>query len=184
MEEVAGEVRDVRSRRDEFRAQAGDLRHQLTAKQDFSAKDASALIRGLASDTAKLDSRKRLREAIRAQLDRIELFRRFPSRLLEGLKLQVPGLGLDLKSMLTARCVRILFRNQVERWVVDDGGEADYGVRFDGAKPPAPRMAILEPDDLGGKHLVDLRKSERVLQKWEEWRRSRRATGQKGKPED
>ena len=184
VEEVAGEVRDVRSRRDALRAQAGDLRHQLAAKQDFSAKDASALIRGLASDTAKLDSRKRLREAIRGQLDRIELFRRFPSRLLEGLKLQVPGLGLDLKSMLTARCVRILFRNQVERWVVDDGGKAGYGVRFDGAKPPAPRMAILEPDDLGGKHLVDLRNSERVLQKWEEWRRRRRATGQKGKPED
>jgi hypothetical protein len=66
VEEVAGEVRDVRSRRDALRAQAGDLRHQLAAKQDFSAEDASALIRGLASDTAKLDSRKRLREAIRA----------------------------------------------------------------------------------------------------------------------
>jgi hypothetical protein len=41
-------------------------------------------------------------------------------------------------------------------------------------------MAIPEPDELGGKKLVDLRTSERILTNWQEWRRGRKA-GQKAK---
>lgn len=177
LDEVAAEMQDLRSRREELREKMTALQQQLAARQAFSADDAAALIRELAADRDNPESRKKLRDAIRTQVDRIELFREFPGRLLEGLKLQVPGLGLDLKTMLKGRAIRILFRSQAERWVVDDGGKAGYGVRFDGAKPPSPRMAIIEPDKLGGKRLVDLRQSERALELWEQFRKRRKAKG-------
>ncbi len=175
VEELAGELQAVRQQREEWRAKQSELKRSVAAKQDFSGEEAAVLIRKLATDRESPDSRKRLREAIRGQVDRIELFRQFPLRLLEGLKLQVPGLGLDLKSMLKGKCVRILFRNGVERWIVDEGDDRGRGVRFDGSQPPAPRMAIVEPDQMGGKHLVDFRTSERVLKSWEAWRLKRRA---------
>jgi hypothetical protein len=74
----------VPTRRQTLQEEAKGIRQDIMAKKDFIAEDAAALIRKLSGNRANADNRKKLREAIRTQVARLELFRRLPEQLLKG----------------------------------------------------------------------------------------------------
>ena len=127
-----------------------------------------------AADRKNVDNRKNLRETIRNQVARIELFRRLPERCCKAL--EGPKSNPKLVSLKTARCVRLVFRNDAERWVIDRGDGEGFGVRFDGATPPPLRVAEMVNDELGGKRLLDMRENTKLAPiKFNDWKATRAA---------
>ena len=51
--------------------------------------------------------------------------------------------------------VRLVFRNEAERWLVGDGAQEAYGVRFDGAALPEASRIVVNRDEMGGKLILD-----------------------------
>jgi len=173
IEELTAEIQELRGRRDALRTKTKDMAQLVMSKQDFSASDAAALIKKLAKDQQE-DSRKRLREVIRSQVQRIELFREIPEAVFADIKWPRVNPKINLRALLKGRFVRIQFKNGAERWVTDTQAPNGARIRFDGEKLPRAEMLIAEPDEMGGAKLVDLRKSERVLKSWQEFSQRRR----------
>lgn len=167
--EVAEQLRDLEAKRVELRKQVAQLRSELKSKEGFSADEGTRELKRLAADRGNVANRYRLREAIRQYLKRIELFRSVPRQLTSAMRLPRQK-GVALEEMLHARCVRLLFVNGAERWVVDK----PIPMRFDGAKlPPINRLEI-NRDEMGGKVLEDAATSRPKPVKLMEWKRRRK----------
>jgi hypothetical protein len=66
---------------------------------------------------------------------------------------------LKLQRFLKARCARLVFRNEAERWLADIGDPEGHGIRFDGVTLPPARPIDFNRDEMGGTVLVDKRSS-------------------------
>jgi hypothetical protein len=157
VQELAREITEITSRRGAVQAEAKDIRQQILAKHDFTADDAAALIRKLAADRATTDSRKSLREALRGQVARIDLFRRLPEEMIKGLGQSAGKPTMKLQKFMKARCARLLFANGAQRWVVNTDDDQGRGIRFDGATLPPSSLIDENRDAMGGTVLVDKR---------------------------
>ena len=161
IKEAAQELDAIEKRRVELRGKVLSLRSEITAKKGFSVEEGADLVKKLAADRTRLEPRLRLRNEIRRYVQRIELFRSVPKELTQGMHLPSPRPGLKLEELLHSRCLRIIFANGAERWVVDRGSEG-YGVRFDGAKLPPTKHLIVNRDEFGGKVIVDETKDKAI----------------------
>ncbi|HYG33744.1 MAG TPA: recombinase family protein, partial [Clostridia bacterium] len=177
VQELAREITELTARREAVQDEAKIIRQQILAKKDFNTEDVATLIRSLAADRKNTDNRKKLRETIRNQVSRIELFRKLPERCCKALEGKKPN--PKLANLKAARCVRLVFRNDAERWIIDQGDSEGFGVRFDGAAPPPQRLAEIVNDELGGKRLLDQRANTKLtpvrLNRW----KAARANGEK-----
>jgi DNA invertase Pin-like site-specific DNA recombinase len=153
VQELAREITEITSRRDALQGEAKGIRQQIIARNDFGLDDTATLVRTLAADRKNLDNRKRLREVIRGQVARIELFRRLPEKL-EGLE-RLPSFRAKPADLAKSRCVRLLFRNDAERWLIGDGAHEAYGIRLDGVTLPEPSRIVVNRDEMGGKLILD-----------------------------
>jgi DNA invertase Pin-like site-specific DNA recombinase len=136
IKEAAQELEAIEKRRAELRGKVLSVRSEIAAKKGFSVEEGAGLVKQLAADHAKLESRLRLRNELRRYVQRVELFRTVPASLIKGLKLPSLKPGVRLEELLHSRCVRLLFSNGAERWIVDHGEKPGYGLRFDGAILP------------------------------------------------
>ncbi len=167
--EVAEQLKALEETRAELRKQASRLRSELKAKQGFTAEDGVRVLRQLAADRGNVANRYRLREAIRQYVRRIELYRSVPRQLTANMQLPRKK-GVAWEEMLHARCVRLVFVNGAERWIVD----RPVPMRFDGAKlPPKGRLEI-NRDEMGGKVLEDAAKARPKPVNLMEWKRRRK----------
>ena len=167
--EVADQLKVLEEKRSELRKQASRLRSELKAKQGFTAEDGARVLRQLAVDRGNVDNRYRLREAIRQYVRRIELFRSVPGQLTSDMRLPRKK-GVALEDMLHARCVRLVFVNSAERWIVD----RPVPMRFDGAKLPPVKRLEIDRDEMGGKVIEDAAKSRPKPLQYLEWKRRKR----------
>jgi len=78
--------------------------------------------------------------------------------------------GVALEEMLHARCVRLVFVNGAERWIVD----RPVPMRFDGAKLPPVKRVEINRDEMGGKVIEDAAKSRPKPLKLMAWKRRKR----------
>lgn len=149
VQEVAQEVLDLRKRRDALRDEVHALRRILGSKQEFKGEKVTEHILQLARDGASSRNRIRLREAIRDQVERIELFRRMPKELVAGVKLPVQIPGPRLNAFIASRCVRIRFKGLETVWIVepDSDGEHNTGLWFHGMKVPLELLRMLARED-------------------------------------
>jgi DNA invertase Pin-like site-specific DNA recombinase len=150
--EVTMELDTIEKDRGELRKQGGKLKSDIAAKKGFSVTEGIDLLRELAADRAKPESRVRLRGEIRRYVERIELFRTFPNALFEDTTLPTLKPGLAVKDFLHARCLRIVFRNGAERWVVLRGEMDGFGLRIEGRK--FSRDDVLRTENPGGQFLM------------------------------
>jgi len=164
--EIGQEISELTARRRALQDRATGIRQQILAKKDFSVEESASLIRQLAEACDDTDSRKRLREIIRSQVTRIELFPRTPEPLLKRPdKTEPPAVFRQLSK---ARCLRFVFRNEAERWVIDGGEGNGWGVQFDGSHMP-PRVVLIR--DRGGKMLLDMTQNVKIAPvKTNEWK--------------
>ena len=136
--ELAAKLKVIEAERNELRQITSELRSQIKAREDFVATEGRELIRQLvATDT--LEARFKLREAIRVNIKRIDLFRQAPAEM-------VPDKMKDhqAEQIRKARAVKLTFSNDAIRWItVRDGAEA----QLDG-KMPAQREIVR--DETGG----------------------------------
>jgi hypothetical protein len=106
---------------------------------------------------------------------RIELFRHLPEQLIKGLEASAAQASLKIQRLLKARCVRLVFRNEAERWVADIGDAEGHGIRFDGATLPPARLVNINRDEMGSTVLIDKRSSRNIKAnpvKLREWQRA------------
>lgn len=160
VEEAVTEIARLKGRRKGLQDQLTGWRAKVAELRRFDVAGTATMLRMLAQDVANMQNRTRLRDAIRLQVERIELYRKIPGDVLN--KLGVPrtrsGTGLMLSEFLQGRCVRIRFRNGAERWVADRGDAKGAGLRFDPKQIPTKHLVILENDELGGKAIRDMSK--------------------------
>ena len=70
--------------------------------------------------------------------------------------------GFKLQKLMNARCLRLLFRKEAQRWVADAGDPEGHGVRFDGATLPPVDLVDMNRDEMGGTVLADKRTSKSI----------------------
>jgi DNA invertase Pin-like site-specific DNA recombinase len=167
------EIREITLRREQLQAEANMIQQQILAKGDFNGERAAALVKKLAADRADVPNRQKLRQAIRDQIKRVELFRQLPDQLAQGLNLRANKSGQKFQKLAQARCVRIAFRNEAERWILDSGDETKKAIRFDGTALPNVKRLITNRDPMGGSQLLDVTRDSSVRSnpvKREEWK--------------
>ena len=159
IKETAAELDALELQRVDLRSRVHILRSEIAAKKGFSVQEGADLVKRLARDRAEFKARLQLRTEIRRYVARIELYRSLPASLVQELKLPKNiRPGLDLSQLLKARCIRILFVNGAERWLVDK----DTGVvRFDGVKLPFQKSVVINQDKMGGEVILDASKDNR-----------------------
>jgi hypothetical protein len=156
LQELTKEIAELSARRNSLQADAKLLKQQVLAKSDFSPEEVAAQIKELAQNRENPDSRKHLREIMRGQIRRIELFRRLPARLAAGVGKIKPGkMAVETKTLLNARCVRVEFQNETERWIIELNHREIYGIRFDGAALPQLHRLEITRDEMGGVAIGD-----------------------------
>jgi hypothetical protein len=159
LKEIGAELAELKTKRSEGAKETERLRRQISTHQDFSVAEAGKMIKQLAKDRHKVSSRKLLREVIRGQVEQIELFRKLPASIVSSLKLPRGPLNITVGDLIQARCVRIVFRNTSERWIVEQDKPGKGDLRFDGATPPPMQQWEVNRDELGGQVVVDRRQS-------------------------
>jgi hypothetical protein len=152
IDELAKEIADLTARRNAIQSDAKLLNQQLLAKSDFSPNQVAAQIKELAQNRTNNDSRKRLREIMRGQIKRVELFRRLPERFASTLENKT----VESQKLNGARCLRVQFQNESERWIIELSEREIYGVRFDGAKLPQLHRLEITRDEMGGMKIGDM----------------------------
>jgi DNA invertase Pin-like site-specific DNA recombinase len=156
LQELTKEIAELSARRNSLQADAKLLKQQVLAKSDFSPDEVAAQIKELAQNRENPDSRKHLREIMRGQIRRIELFRRLPARLAADMGKIKPGkMDVKTKTLLNARCVRVEFQNETERWIIELSHREIYGIRFDGATLPQLHRLEITRDEMGGVAIGD-----------------------------
>jgi DNA invertase Pin-like site-specific DNA recombinase len=181
VQELASEIVDVKSRREAAQEEAGLARQKILARREFGAEDAAALIRTLAADRERPEGRRKLREAIRVQVETIDLYRRVPKSLVQAWTPRDGDSNPKLEAFLASRCIRISFRNGAERWVIDGGRGDGFGVRFEGGMLPPQNQTDMVEDEFGGKRLMDKRSNGKLPPvKLNRWKAARRHPGEGG----
>ena len=149
--EIGREISELTARRLVLQDRATGIRQLILAKKDFTTEDMAKLIRQLAATRENVEDRKTLREIIRSQVTRIELFSRTPEHALKSpAEVELSG---TFRRLSETRCVRLVFRNDAERWIIDSGEGSAWGVQFDGSALP-PHVEMVR--DRGGKMLLDM----------------------------
>lgn len=140
--EIGQEMRSLRSRREDLLSRAVSLRQQIWSRRPFQNEQLAGLIFALAGENKLPNGRAKLREVIRAQVSRIELFRKLPAEAKKGVKLPVHKPGPRLSAFLFARCFRIIFNCGHSLWVVKDeyGWEEDSWLSF--VEPQVPFLLL------------------------------------------
>jgi len=151
--EIASQIKDLNASRDEANKATEIIRQEILAKGIFNPEKAAATIREFADAKDDPAKRKLLRGTIRSQMDRIELFRAMPEALANtlggGLKYGLqkkfnndPRQTEDVKrrrDILKMRCVRIVFHNGKERWIVESGKKTQLAIRIDEGMQDLPK---------------------------------------------
>ncbi|MDR3409990.1 MAG: recombinase family protein [Formivibrio sp.] len=168
VKETASELTALESERADLRKRTQALKSEISARRGFLPDQGAELAKQLAADRNGVESRLKLRAEIRRLVTRIELYRTFPQTLLKGVQLPEVSPGMRLETMLHSRCIRIIFANQAERWLIDRG-EGKRIQRFDGQLPNSAEVAREKMAD--GEVLVDPKQAPHLKPvKSDEWK--------------
>ena len=161
MADVVADLKALAGERDALAESLKRVESQVAIKREFGVREMQAQLKSMAGqgdDAARL----KLRDAVRRLVEAIYIYRKVPKAVAAGLRpvggpLRATARAASLEAHLKGRCVRIVFRNGAERWLLPRG-DADYSVlRFDGAVPPDKSSLTVVNDELGGRQVTDQR---------------------------
>jgi len=116
--EVAHQLQQIEAQRGTLRNQVAALRADIRRREGFAEERGGKVIRSLVPDVRNIDIRLKLQRVLRENLKRIDLFRALPKALTAGLRWQGQNRELRLDDLLQTRCVRLLFVNGAEKWIL------------------------------------------------------------------
>ncbi len=180
--DLAVEIKSLATERDALASELGGVEGQVAIKREFGVREMQELLQQLAGKTADFATRLKLRDAVRRLVEAIYIHRKVPEHLAAGLRPQ-GGSAREkarIEPHLRGKCIRLVFRNGAERWLLPSD-DADYEVlRLDGVTPPDKKHLTVVQDELGGRQVTDQR-FERKLAPVKADRKAR-AAGQRGAP--
>lgn len=155
--DVVAELKTLAGERDELEASLTRVESQMAIKREFGVKEMQAQLKAMAGRGDDV-TRLKLRDTVRRLVEAIYIYRKVPKTVAAGLR-PVGGplrarARAGLKAHLQGKCLRIVFRNGAERWLLPRG-DADCTVLwFDGAAPPDQSHLTVVNDELGGRQVT------------------------------